>query len=72
MKEVVAAYDAGATVSWPRVYRVRDFVYFAHRDHVVTGKIECSYCHGDVATMTLAVKKVNVDNMGFCLALPHG
>lgn len=72
MKEVVAAYDAGATVSWPRVYRVRDFVYFAHRDHVVTAKIDCSHCHGDVATMTLAVKKVNVDNMGFCLACHTG
>ena len=72
MKEVVAAYDASANVSWPRLYRVRDFVYFAHRDHVVTGKIDCSHCHGDVAAMTLAVKVVNVDNMGFCLACHTG
>ena len=72
MKEVVAAYDASANVTWPRLYRVRDFVYFSHRAHVVTGRIDCSRCHGDVAAMTMAVKVRNVDNMGFCLACHTG
>lgn len=30
-----------------RVYRVADFVFFSHAPHV-TGKVECSGCHGDV------------------------
>ena len=63
---MVGAYDEGAIVSWPRVYNLPDFVNFTHLSHVVTGKVECRVCHGDVAAMQLAVKARNL-TMGFCL-----
>lgn len=63
---VVAAYDTGTEVSWARVYKVPDFVYFTHQSHVVVAKVECAVCHGDVAQMALARKVRNL-NMKFCI-----
>lgn len=65
-KAVVAAFEAGAEVSWPRVYKLPDFVYFAHQPHVLVAKVECATCHGDVAQMKLARKAVHL-NMKFCI-----
>ncbi len=65
-KAVVAAFEAEAEVSWPRVYKLPDFVYFAHQPHVLVAKVECATCHGDVAQMTLARKAVRL-NMKFCI-----
>jgi predicted CXXCH cytochrome family protein len=63
---VVAAYDDGKTVAWPRVYDLPDFVFFTHQPHVAVAKVSCTECHGDVAGMTLAKKAVR-HTMGFCL-----
>lgn len=38
-------------VSWVQVHRVPDYAYFSHRRHVALGEINCTVCHGDVATM---------------------
>ncbi|NIM12613.1 MAG: hypothetical protein GTO45_10910 [Candidatus Aminicenantes bacterium] len=35
-------------IRWEKIYRVPDHVYFSHRRHVVSGKIGCESCHGDV------------------------
>jgi len=71
-KKLVAAFEQKQTVTWDRVYRVHDFVYFPHQDHVVTAKLACSNCHGDVASMGMAVRAVRVNNMGFCLSCHTG
>jgi mono/diheme cytochrome c family protein len=63
---VVAAFDDGKTVSWPRVYNLPDFVFFSHQPHVAVAKVSCTVCHGDVGDMTLA-KKAKRLTMGFCL-----
>jgi mono/diheme cytochrome c family protein len=65
-KAVVAAYDSGAQVSWPRVYKEPDFVFFTHQVHVELAKLECSNCHGNVAAMGLA-REVSQLNMKFCI-----
>ena len=65
-KAVVAAYDSGTQVSWPRVYKEPDFVFFTHQVHIEVAKLECSTCHGDVAAMALA-RKVRQLNMKFCV-----
>lgn len=66
IKVVVAAFETGAEVSWPRVYKLPDFVYFAHQPHVVVAEVECATCHGDVAQMVLAQKAKHL-TMGFCM-----
>jgi hypothetical protein len=66
MQAVVTAFDEGREVSWPRVYKQPDFVYFSHRPHVAVAGLSCDTCHGNVGEMTLA-RKVRDMHMGFCL-----
>lgn len=42
---------------WIKVHNLPDHVYFNHSQHVVVGKIECTTCHGDVKSMTVAEQK---------------
>ncbi len=59
------AFQQGARVQWPDVYKQPDYVYFSHRPHVAKD-ISCETCHGDVPNMDLVEKQVEM-NMGFCL-----
>jgi hypothetical protein len=52
-------------IKWNVVHDLPDFVYFNHSVHIHAG-IDCSHCHGDVASMPL-VHKVRALTMGFCL-----
>lgn len=47
-KIVVAQVKSGREIEWQRLYRIPEDVYFSHRRHVVSGKIECEFCHGDI------------------------
>jgi len=47
-KIVVELVKSGREIEWQRLYRVPEDVYFSHRRHVVLGKIECDFCHGDI------------------------
>ena len=42
-------------IPWIQIYSLPGHVYFSHRRHVTIGGLECSSCHGDVATMTTPV-----------------
>lgn len=55
-------------VPWVRIYKFGPsaFVKFQHAPHALAG-IECSRCHGDVATMSVAQLAVE-HNMGTCLS----
>ncbi len=64
--QLKAAYESGARVQWPDVYRQPDFVRFDHSAHV-RDNVACETCHGDVANMVLVEKTVEL-NMGFCVS----
>lgn len=55
-------------VPWERVYSFPEAaaVQFRHAPHA-RAQVECSECHGDVKTMTVAVKAVQ-HTMGSCIA----
>lgn len=42
-------------IPWAQIYSVPEHVYFSHRRHVTIGGLECSSCHGNVASMTMPV-----------------
>jgi mono/diheme cytochrome c family protein len=70
-KEIAKIYDAAgfdpktmtydrkkeSPLTWIKVHNLPDHVYFNHSQHVVVGKIECTTCHGDVKSMTVAEQK---------------
>jgi hypothetical protein len=64
----LAAYSArGEDIPWQRVYGFEPsaHVKFDHAPHIRTG-VDCSVCHGDMRTQTVAERKVD-HTMGFCV-----
>ena len=58
-------YETQNPVPWLRIYFVPDYVKFRHLPHIKWGQIDCTDCHGDVATMD-RLRPVNF-KMGFCV-----
>jgi len=45
----LAAYQHdGRKIPWERVYRVPDYVFFSHKEHVERARVACQACHGPV------------------------
>ncbi len=59
-----AHWETNTPINWTRVHRVPDHVRFVHAPHVQAG-LECSTCHGDIASMT-EVRQVRSLAMGDC------
>ncbi|MBI5015476.1 MAG: cytochrome c3 family protein [Deltaproteobacteria bacterium] len=57
--------EARVPVPWVRLFVVPDHVKFRHQPHVAWAKIDCSACHGAVATMD-RLRPVKFQ-MGFCI-----
>ena len=61
-----SSYARGQGLSWRRVYKLPDFVYFDHSIHIAKG-IGCSSCHGAVDRMPLT-RRVASLHMEWCLS----
>jgi len=66
LKALRKVLDEGKPVEWARVHRVPDHVFFTHQRHVVTAKLACAECHGEVEKMDV-VRQVAPLTMGWCL-----
>ncbi|MCA9000729.1 MAG: cytochrome c3 family protein [Planctomycetes bacterium] len=55
--------ERGESIPWVQANRVAGHVYFSHAAHVTLGEMECSDCHGDMATMEEAVTQSQVLNL---------
>jgi len=53
-------------IKWVKVHNLQDFVFFSHQQHVKVGKLDCSNCHGEVRSMTVA-QQVQPLTMGWCI-----
>jgi hypothetical protein len=51
--KLVEMLASGQPIAWQRVHRLREYVRFSHRRHVVAGQILCETCHGEVAEREL-------------------
>ena len=65
LEPVRASYFSGQPISWVRVHRVPDFVYFNHSIHVAKG-VGCETCHGRVDQMPLIDQAAPL-TMSWCL-----
>jgi hypothetical protein len=68
IQKVMTAWDNREPIQWRKVNVIRDLamVQFNHGAHA-RADVECQFCHGDVATMSVAEPFVQVANMGWCL-----
>jgi hypothetical protein len=62
---VRASWATGKPLTWSRVNRVPDYVYFDHHVHVRNG-VPCAACHGDMRQQPLP-RQATPMTMGWCL-----
>ncbi len=60
-----AAWEQQKPIEWMQVHDLPEYVRFDHSAHVNRG-VDCSTCHGDVASMETAQREVT-HSMGFCV-----
>ncbi len=63
----LAAYHAKSEpVPWKRVYRIPDYVFFSHKEHLVRAKAACETCHGAVREREV-LRKERETSMAACM-----
>ena len=65
IKQLMAYWSKQEPIPWIRVNSLPDHVYFPHMMHI-RATIDCSVCHGGVATMERITRTVSL-KMGWCL-----
>jgi hypothetical protein len=67
IKQVTSYSEKGIEIPWQRVYGFtrEAHVRFNHAPHI-RASVDCSTCHGDVATQTVAERSVD-HSMNFCV-----
>jgi cytochrome c553 len=64
--KIIESLDSNKTVDWVRMYKLPDYVFFSHAQHVTAGEIACETCHGDVKTVDRLVQVPDL-SMGWCI-----
>ncbi len=64
--KVIEAYEKKIPVNWVRIYKLPDFVFFSHEQHVSAGEINCEDCHGNVKEMNRLYQVPDL-SMGWCI-----
>ena len=59
------SFRTGTPISWTRVHRLPDYVYFDHQIHVAKG-VGCVHCHGRLDEMPLVAQQETL-YMEWCL-----
>jgi hypothetical protein len=64
--KVISALDEKRPVQWVRIYKLPDFVFFSHEQHVSAGQLSCEACHGPVKEMNRLYQYTDL-SMGWCI-----
>jgi hypothetical protein len=64
--KILAHLDEKKPVDWVRIYKLPDFVFFSHEQHVSAGGITCDACHGNVKEMDRLYQFTDL-SMGWCI-----
>jgi Cytochrome c7 and related cytochrome c/Class III cytochrome C family len=65
IKKLAGFQKRNEKIKWVPVYRVPDFVFFSHANHLKAGE-QCATCHGPVAERDVLAKEVGT-NMTACM-----
>ncbi len=58
IEKLARAAEENTRIRWVRIYRVPDFVFFSHVNHVKAGE-KCETCHGPVSRRDVLAKEVS-------------
>ena len=64
--KLLAFWNNQRPISWVRLHRLPDFVYFTHQQHLRNG-LQCVTCHGNVEEMVFTPRAASYE-MGWCLS----
>jgi hypothetical protein len=65
IKKLATLTRRGEKIKWVRLYRLPDFVFFSHANHL-KAQVKCEACHGPVADRDVLSKEVST-NMVACM-----
>jgi hypothetical protein len=65
VQRLAAFHKDGKPVPWARVYRIPDYVFFSHKEHV-DHRVLCEDCHGPVRELEV-MRKVKDTSMAACM-----
>jgi len=63
IQKLAEFHAAGRPVPWRRVYRIPDYVWFSHKEHVAKGAT-CETCHGPVRERDVMRKERDISMAG--------
>ncbi|MBM3776235.1 MAG: cytochrome c3 family protein, partial [Acidobacteria bacterium] len=66
IQKLAGFHDERKPVPWKRVYRIPDYVFFNHRQHVTAARAGCETCHGPVAERDV-LRKEKDTSMAACM-----
>ncbi len=66
IQKIYRAIEKEQPIEWVRVHNLPDFAYFNHSQHTNVGGLDCTNCHGEVATMEVMQQKSSL-TMGWCI-----
>ena len=66
IQRLAAFHKDGKPIPWARVYRIPDYVFFSHKEHVTRGKAACETCHGPVREFEV-MRKEKDTSMAACM-----
>ena len=63
----------GRSAVFRKLFQLPSHVYYSHRRHVMSAKLECAQCHGQIAsTETPPLRPMVQVTMDFCVNCHHG
>jgi menaquinone reductase, multiheme cytochrome c subunit len=66
-RKLVRLLKAGAPLDWKPLFLQPPHVYYSHRRHVMTAKIDCAVCHGGIAQTAFPPPQVRKLKMADCI-----
>jgi hypothetical protein len=64
---LVRVLKAGAPLDWKPLFVQPPHVYYSHRRHVMTAKIDCTVCHAGIAQTAFPPTRVRRARMADCI-----
>ena len=66
IQRLTELHEQNKPVEWRRVYRLPDYVFFSHKEHLAKAEVTCETCHGPVRERD-ALRKEKDINMAACM-----